>query len=101
MAVEKIGRATGYQTGTVFDVDADFPVQYSFGAVTLRNQILIHNPEGFFAFSGDSGSLIVERGTKKAIGLLCGCSYTRERGFYGVANHLDRVLRALDVTLVA
>jgi len=101
MAVEKIGRATGYRTGTVFDVEAEFPIQYSFGSVTLRDQILIHNPEGFFALSGDSGSLIVDRATKRAIGLLCGCSYDGERGFYGVANHLDRVLRALDVTLVA
>jgi hypothetical protein len=101
MPVEKVGRATGYTTGTIFDVAADFPIPYSFGHVTLRDQILIQNPEGDFAFSGDSGSLIVDRNTKAAVGLLCGCSYSRERGFYGVANHLDRVLGNLGVTLVA
>jgi hypothetical protein len=101
MPIEKVGRATGYTTGTVFDIAADFPIPYSFGQVTLRDQILIQNPEGDFAFSGDSGSLIVDRDTKTAVGLLCGCSYSRERGFYGVANHLDKVLSTLGVTLVA
>ena len=57
MPVEKIGRATGYTAGTVFDIAADFPIPYSFGDVTLRDQILIHNPEHYFAFAGDSGSL--------------------------------------------
>jgi hypothetical protein len=101
MPVEKVGRATGYTTGTVFDIAADFPIPYSFGAITLRDQILIYNPEHYFAFSGDSGSLIVDRDTKTAVGLLCGCSYSSERGFYGVANHLDRVVTALGITLVA
>jgi hypothetical protein len=101
MPVEKIGRATGYTAGTVFDIAADFPIPYSFGAITLRDQILIYNPEHYFAFSGDSGSLIVDRDTKTAVGLLCGCSYSSERGFYGVANHLDRVVNALGITLVA
>lgn len=101
MTVEKVGRATGYTTGTLFDIAADFPLPYSFGAVTLKDQILIYSPEHYFAFSGDSGSLIVHRDTKTAVGLLCGCSYSRERGFYGVANHLDKVLTALGVTLAA
>jgi hypothetical protein len=101
MPVEKVGRATGYTTGTIFDVAADFPIPYSFGAVTLQDQILIHNPEGYFTFCGDSGSLIVDRDTKTAVGLLCGCSYSSEHGFYGVANHLHKVLSALGVMLVA
>jgi len=99
MPVEKIGRATGYTAGTVFDIAADFPIPYSFGDVTLRDQILIHNPEHYFAFAGDSGSLIVDRETKTAVGMLCGCSYSTAHGFYGVANHLDKVLDALAVTL--
>jgi hypothetical protein len=101
MPIEKVGRATGYTTGTVFDIAADFPIPYSFGHITLRDQILIQNPEGDFAFSGDSGSLIVDRDAKTAVGLLCGCSYSSERGFYAVANHLHRVLNALRATLVA
>jgi hypothetical protein len=99
MAVEKVGRATGYTTGTVFDAAADFEIPYGFGAVTLRDQILIRNPEGWFAFSGDSGALIVDRDTKCAVGLLCGYSHSEERGFYGVATHIDTVLEALGVTL--
>jgi len=101
MAVEKVGRATGHTTGTVFDAAADFEMPYGFGAVTLRAQILIQSPDGGFAFSGDSGSLIVERETKRAVGLLCGYSHSEERGFYGVANHIDTVLDTLSVTLAA
>ncbi len=101
MAVEKVGRATGYTAGAVFDAAADFEMPYGFGAVTLRDQILIHNPEGYFAFSGDSGSLIVERDTKRAVGLLCGYSHSEERGFYGVANHIEKVLDAIGATLAA
>jgi Peptidase family S64 len=100
MEVEKIGAGTGHTLGTIFDAEADFVVMHSFGAVTLRDQILIHNGEGYFAFSGDSGSLIVERSAKRAIGLLCAYSYDREQGFFGIANRLDRVLAGLAATLV-
>ena len=101
MKVEKIGAGTGYTAGTVFDSDADFVIAHPYGTVTLCGQILIHNREGYFAFSGDSGSLIVQRPTKRAVGLLCAYSYAPEQGFFGIANRLDNVLAALGATLVA
>ena len=101
MAVEKVGAGTGHTTGTIFDISADLSTKYAFGPVTLHNQILIRGAGRTFAFSSDSGSLIVARDTKRAVGLLCAYAYDGDKGFYGVANHLNKVLSALDVTLVA
>ena len=100
LVVEKIGPATGYRVGTVFDVSADFDVTYSFGKVTLRDQILIRSPRGPFSFTGDSGSLLVAQESKRAVGLLCAYSFSRAQGFFGIANHLQTVLTALGATLV-
>ena len=47
-----------------------------------------------FSAAGDSGSLILERGTNRAIGLLFGGSPS-----HTIANHIGDVLRALKVTL--
>jgi hypothetical protein len=100
MIVEKVGASTGHTVGTVFDVGADVQMSYSFGDVILRDQILIHDAQGFFAFSGDSGSLIVEQATKRAVGLLFAYSFDGTRGFFGIANHLNKALAALGATLV-
>jgi hypothetical protein len=98
--VEKIGAGTGFTVGTIFDAEADLVITHPYGTVTLRNQILIKNRNGYFAFSGDSGSLVVDRATKRAVGLLWAYSFDREQGFFGIANRLDKVLAALGATLV-
>jgi hypothetical protein len=101
MEVEKSGRTTGYTRGTVFDVAADVNVDYedkdgnSFTA-SFDNQILVVTPGGSFSAAGDSGSLIVDRSSKRATGLLFAGSST-----HTIANHFADVLAALGVSLVA
>ena len=101
MDVEKTGRTTGYTRGSVFDVAADVNVDYedkdgkSFTA-SFDNQILITAPTGVFSAAGDSGSLIVDRASKRATGLLFAGSAT-----HTIGNHFEDVLVALGVALVA
>ncbi|HYO90500.1 MAG TPA: hypothetical protein VEQ40_02645, partial [Pyrinomonadaceae bacterium] len=54
-----------------------------------------------FAQKGDSGALVLERGTQKAVGLLFGAGVNTTTGqIFAVANHINDVLTALGVTLV-
>ena len=95
MQVHKFGRTTGYRAGRITSVETDVTVGYEMGNVQFSDQILIvgHNGQAFSA-SGDSGSLILERGTNRAVGLLFAGSST-----HTIANHIDDVLRALGVTM--
>jgi len=95
MRVEKTGRATGYTMGTVFDVSATIAVQFDLGMLTFADQVLIRSDAGAFSDGGDSGSLVVDRGTGRATGLLIGGVPQ-----YSIANHIGDVLQALNVSLV-
>ncbi len=100
MQVEKTGRTTGHTRGKVFDVTADVNVAYKDAAgvdfvATFADQILIVPTAGPFSASGDSGSLIVDRASKRATGLLFAGSPT-----HTIANQMADVLSALKVTLV-
>ena len=95
MEVEKTGRATGYTTGTVFDVSATVPVEFELGTLTFEDQILVRNEGSAFSDAGDSGSLIVDRGFGRATGLLLGGSLQ-----FAIANHIADVLQALNAKLV-
>lgn len=95
MLVHKVGRTTGYTMGTVFDISADVTVPFDTGDVIFQDQILIRGQRRMFSDQGDSGSLIVERGSKRAIGLLFAGSPR-----YTVANPIEAVLNQLGVTLV-
>ncbi|MBV8857677.1 MAG: hypothetical protein JOZ02_12150 [Acidobacteria bacterium] len=96
MVVHKFGRTTGFTVGRVTSVETDVSVQYEAGVVSFENQIIIEglnsNP---FSAAGDSGSLILERATNKAVGLLFAGSSS-----HTIANHIDDVLKALNVKLV-
>lgn len=100
MQVEKTGRTSGYTRGAVFDVSADVNVGYEdkngnkFTA-SFDNQIIVTVPSGVFSAAGDSGSLIVDRASKRATGLLFAGSTS-----HTIANPIDAVLAALGVTLV-
>jgi hypothetical protein len=94
MIVHKFGRTTGYSVGRVTSTAADVTVQYDTGNFTFQNQIMIVGLAKPFSDAGDSGSLILERGSQKAIGLLFAGSPT-----HTIANHIAEVLRALRVTL--
>jgi len=98
MAVEKMGRETGYTTGKIEDVSMTIKVEYGSGTLTFVDQILIRadgkNP---FCGGGDSGSLVVDRKSKRPVGLLFGGA----AGRFAVANHVSNVLKHLGVTVVA
>jgi hypothetical protein len=96
MVVEKFGRTTRYTVGRITSIDTDALVDYDMGQLKFTSQIVIesinNNP---FSDSGDSGSLIVERQSGNAVGLLFGGS-----AIVTLANHIDDVLQALEVDLV-
>lgn len=95
MQVHKFGRTTGYRVGRITSIETDVTVGYEMGNVQFTNQILIvgRNNQPFSA-AGDSGSLILERGTNHAVGLLFAGSTS-----HTIANHIGDVLQALGVTL--
>jgi hypothetical protein len=95
MVVHKFGRTTGYTAGRVTSVSTDITVDYETGSFTFVDQILITGLDGSaFSDNGDSGSLVLERGTNRAIGLLFAGSPSLT-----VANHIGDVLTAFAVTL--
>jgi hypothetical protein len=94
--VHKFGRTTSYTSGYITDTDALVQVEYDRGVMTFDGQIVIHSMDRKkFSDSGDSGSLIVEKPTGKAVGLLFagGTGYT-------LANPIGAVLKAFKVQLV-
>lgn len=95
MRVHKHGRTTGYTRGRVIDVAADVNVTYDFGVVRFVDQMVIVGDAGSFSASGDSGSLIVDRASRRATGLLFAGSAS-----HTIANPIAEVLAALGVTLV-
>jgi hypothetical protein len=91
MIVHKFGRTTSYTAGRVTSIDTDVSVQYDTGTFTFHNQIIIRGLSGSsFSNSGDSGSLILQRGTNRAVGLLFAGSAS-----YTIANHIAQVLAQL------
>jgi hypothetical protein len=95
MIVHKFGRTTSYTVGRVTSIDTDVSVGYETGTFSFEGQIII---EGLgatsFSNSGDSGSLIVERSSQNAVGLLFAGSSS-----HTIANHIADVLKAMGVTL--
>jgi len=70
-------------------------VQYETGTFKFSGQLLIQGLNNKpFSAAGDSGSLILERSTNKAVGLLFAGSAT-----HTIANQIKDVLTALNVTL--
>jgi hypothetical protein len=66
-------------------------VQYDTGTFTFLGQIIVKGLNGSsFSNSGDSGSLILERGTNRPVGLLFAGSAS-----YTIANHISQVLAQL------
>lgn len=100
MAVRKRGRTTELTHGTVDVVNLTVNVPYcdGFGTVTLTNQIGIDVDTAqstVFGLGGDSGSVVVND-ARRVVGLFFAGT---PDGTYGVANHIDDVLREMDVEL--
>jgi hypothetical protein len=94
MQVHKFGRTTDYRTGHITSIDTDVKVTYDIGTILFQNQIIVVGNAGAFSAAGDSGSLILEVSSRRAIGLLFAGSST-----HTIANHIADVLASLQVRL--
>ena len=95
MVVHKFGRTTSYRAGRVTSIDTDVAVQYDAGTYTFESQMIIVGLDNqSFSDAGDSGSLILERQSQTAVGLLFAGSAS-----HTIGNHIGNVLDALGVTL--
>ncbi|MCA9929009.1 MAG: hypothetical protein KC419_11045 [Anaerolineales bacterium] len=100
MAVRKRGRTTELTYGTVDSVSLSVRVDYGhgIGEVILRNQIGIEvdtTQSTMFGTNGDSGSVVVDE-NNNVVGLYFAGN---DDGSYGVANHIEAVLNAMDVSI--
>ena len=94
--VEKMGATTGHTIGTVVSTNATFKVDGYDTApdLLLEEQIQIENGDKDFCGHGDSGSLVVDVETKRAVGLLA-----VNMGGFALANRLSNVIAALSTKL--
>ncbi|MCY7350067.1 MAG: S1 family peptidase [Cytophagaceae bacterium] len=104
MKICKFGRTSGYTEGHVTDVAYDAMVGMDHGNPNVfakfENQIRIEAEApryAFFGLGGDSGSLVVSKPDKKAVGLYFAGP---PGGSYGIANPIDRVLSDLKIELL-
>ncbi|MPQ44030.1 hypothetical protein [Clostridium tarantellae] len=84
--VQKLGRTTGYTTGTVTSIDATLTLGEK-KKFRLGNQILTTK----ISEPGDSGSLVLNF-SNKAIGLLCGSNEKNT-----IITPIERILKLLNV----
>lgn len=100
MQVRKHGRTTGYTEGVVSveSYDALVGMDHNNPNIVARftNQMRIERiaPYPAFGLGGDSGSLVVNKETREAVGLyFAGPS----SGSYGLANHIADVINELEI----
>lgn len=93
MKVTKVGRTTGKTTGKIEDVHFRFTLDYEgeIGEVGFLDQVLCTR----YTDDGDSGSLVIDKATGRAVGL----HFAGADGG-SVFNPIDEVLKALGVKLV-
>jgi hypothetical protein len=104
LLVCKFGRTSGYTEGYITDVAYDATVGMDHSDPTIfakfENQIRIEArlPRyAFFGLGGDSGSLVVSKTDKKAVGLYFAGP---DSGIYGIANPIEQVLSELEIELL-
>ena len=86
MSVEKVGRTTGHTQGEIVSAKFSTKISYPMGMLTFRNQIRTTS----MSRPGDSGSCLIERGTRNPVGLLFAGSDTAS-----YCNPMREVLSAL------
>lgn len=92
MKVIKAGRTSGKTTSEIIDVNFHIKLDYGIiGEVGFTNQILCKQ----FTQEGDSGSLVLDQATGKAVGL-----HFAGGELGSVSNPIDKVLASLGVKLV-
>lgn len=88
--VRKSGRTTGITEGEVIDVHATLEVDFYGNIFKFSNSIVT----GYMAAGGDSGSILVDKDTNDAVGLLFGGSDT-----ITVYNRIENVMSSLGVLM--
>jgi hypothetical protein len=100
MTVQKFGRTTAITHGYIDMIDTNISVSYAGGVANFIEQIVIKSVDtSLFSRPGDSGSLIVIDGgpdDRKAVGLLFASTTDN---VFTIANPIDEVLTALDITI--
>jgi len=92
MEVAKSGRTTCYKESVVFDTNATVKIYgYPWGYSIFEDQI-ITRPGSEFSKGGDSGSLVINKNTKRAVGLLFAGSE-----YFTVINKITNVFRLLNI----
>lgn len=103
MKICKHGRTSGFTEGIVTDesIDALVGMDHNNSNVVARfiNQMRVEPvaPHAAIGLGGDSGSLVVQTGTLKAVGLYFAGP---PGGIYGLANHIGDVITDLEIQLL-
>lgn len=94
--VYKVGNRSGFTTGRITAVDVDqLSVAYGDGYAEFFDQIEVNGDIGNFAWKGDSGSLLIDKRSSCATGLL----FAVNGKGVAYANPIGRVLEKLSITL--
>ena len=101
MKVEKWGRTTGHTKGIITATDVDLQVEYGNDVFDFIDQFevkgsVVKGKKTAFCRGGDSGSVIVQRGTRAAVGLL----FAGTGDGTSFATPIDAVLRAFSVDIL-
>lgn len=96
--VKKSGRTTNLTHGKITDLDVSIRIPFGNGIALFEDQILIRGQgsQPRFSMGGDSGSLILDKSSDYAMGLLFAGSVSSDITF---ANKIDRVLDHFNVEL--
>ena len=94
--VQKHGAGTQLREGKVDDIAADIKLPMPpHGKAFFHRQIAVRNTTELFAGIGDSGSLVVEKNSRRPVGLL----FAIANGFT-YCNYIDKVLTQLGLTIL-
>jgi hypothetical protein len=93
----KVGAGSGFTTGVVHSPLASKRIEDEQGdSILIVDAIVIEDsPDEFFSVGGDSGSLIVDVETRRAVGLLIGRTFSDSEDSFSIACPIDRTLQLL------
>lgn len=95
-SVRKYGRTTRHTVGVIMDIAADFRAWAGPELIDFENQFEINGVNGAFSDGGDSGSLVVDAVTRRAVALIFAGG-----GGSTFANPIEPVLGRFGVEIVS
>jgi len=96
--VLKHGRTTGYTEGEVVGVAEDVNIRFGKQKILFEEQLAVKGVGGRFAALGDSGALVVDDSSKRAVGLFF--SVDLGAGGTAFANRIEPVLARFGVEIL-